>query len=71
VTHIGSNQLAPEGASVRNPAFDVTPSKYISAIITERGVVRPPYAETLTAPGPPSLADNPASFGEAGEPVNQ
>ena len=37
VTHVGSTQLAPDGAHVRNPSFDVTPAKYITAIITERG----------------------------------
>jgi methylthioribose-1-phosphate isomerase len=40
VTHVGSNQLAPEGAGVRNPSFDVTPHTYITAIITERGVYK-------------------------------
>jgi methylthioribose-1-phosphate isomerase len=50
VTHVGNNQLAPEGAQIRNPSFDVTPSKYITAIITERGVFRPPFVETLAAP---------------------
>ncbi len=43
VTHVGNNQLAPDGASVRNPSFDVTPNKYITAIITERGVYKPPF----------------------------
>ena len=47
VTHVGSHQLAPEGAHVRNPSFDVTPAKYITAIITERGVFRPPFVESL------------------------
>ncbi|HAK54836.1 MAG: S-methyl-5-thioribose-1-phosphate isomerase [Vicinamibacterales bacterium] len=47
VTHLGGSQLAPEGASVRNPAFDVTPHRYVSAIITERGVCRAPYAQSL------------------------
>ncbi len=47
VTHVGNNQLAPEGASVRNPSFDVTPHKYITAIVTERGVFRPPFSESL------------------------
>ena len=47
VTHIGSTQLAPDGAQVRNPSFDVTPAKYITAIITERGVYRAPFAESL------------------------
>jgi methylthioribose-1-phosphate isomerase len=43
VTHVGSHQLAPDGARVRNPSFDVTPHSYITAIITERGVFRPPF----------------------------
>ena len=43
VTHVGSNQLAPEGAHVRNPSFDVTPAKYITAIITERGIFDAPF----------------------------
>jgi methylthioribose-1-phosphate isomerase len=47
VTHVGNNQLAPEGAHVRNPSFDVTPAKYITAIITERGVYRAPFEESL------------------------
>ena len=49
VTHVGSTQLAPDGAQVRNPSFDVTPSKYITAIITERGIYRPPFVDTLAA----------------------
>jgi methylthioribose-1-phosphate isomerase len=49
VTHVGSHQLAPEGAHVRNPSFDVTPAKYITAIVTERGVHRPPFINTLAA----------------------
>ena len=49
VTHVGSTQLAPEGAHIRNPSFDVTPAKYITAIITERGVYRPPFLDTLAA----------------------
>jgi methylthioribose-1-phosphate isomerase len=40
VTHIRDIPLAPEGVAVRNPAFDVTPARYISGIITEVGVVR-------------------------------
>lgn len=51
VTHVGNNQLAPEGAQVRNPSFDVTPSQYITAIITERGVYRPPFLESLANAG--------------------
>jgi methylthioribose-1-phosphate isomerase len=49
VTHLGSARLTPEGAKIRNPAFDVTPHRYITAIVTERGVLRPPYAESLAA----------------------
>jgi methylthioribose-1-phosphate isomerase len=47
VTHIAGKQMAPDGVQVENPAFDVTPAKYVSAIITERGIARAPYAESL------------------------
>ncbi|MGH9833734.1 MAG: S-methyl-5-thioribose-1-phosphate isomerase, partial [Blastocatellia bacterium] len=47
VTHVKEVQLAPPGINVANPAFDVTPNRYIAAIITERGVARPPFAESL------------------------
>jgi len=47
VSHLGSSRLTPEGAHIRNPAFDVTPHRYITGIITERGILRPPYAESL------------------------
>jgi len=47
VTHIGATRLAPAGAAVRNPAFDVTPARLITAIITERGVLHPPFSESL------------------------
>ena len=47
VTHVGSNQLTPEGAHVWNPAFDVTPSHLIAGIITEKGIFRAPYVESL------------------------
>jgi methylthioribose-1-phosphate isomerase len=52
VTHVGSTQLAPDGAHIRNPSFDVTPNKYITAIITERGVYRAPFSESLANAGP-------------------
>jgi methylthioribose-1-phosphate isomerase len=39
--------VAPAGVAVQNPAFDVTPARYVSAIITERGVARAPYEESL------------------------
>jgi len=44
---IGGARIAPEGVVYRHPAFDVTPARYISAIITDRGVCRPPYLESL------------------------
>jgi methylthioribose-1-phosphate isomerase len=47
VTHHGGKQMAPDGAQVENPAFDVTPAKYVTAIFTERGILRAPYAESL------------------------
>jgi methylthioribose-1-phosphate isomerase len=47
VTHIGGIQITPNGATVANPAFDVTPAQYITAIITERGILWPPFTESL------------------------
>ena len=47
VTHHGGKQLTPHGVGIENPAFDVTPAKYVTAIITERGVLRAPYSESL------------------------
>jgi methylthioribose-1-phosphate isomerase len=47
VTHLRSWRLTPEGAHIRNPAFDVTPHRYIAGIITEKGIFRPPYTESL------------------------
>jgi methylthioribose-1-phosphate isomerase len=47
VTHIAGVQVAPSAALVRNPAFDVTPAKLVAGIITERGILRPPYDESL------------------------
>jgi methylthioribose-1-phosphate isomerase len=47
VTHIAGKQLVPDGVQVENPAFDVTPAKYVAAIITERGIARAPYTESL------------------------
>ncbi|MDZ7638564.1 MAG: S-methyl-5-thioribose-1-phosphate isomerase [Bryobacterales bacterium] len=47
VTHIGGVELAPAGIAVANPAFDVTPNRYVAAIITERGVARNPYNQSL------------------------
>jgi methylthioribose-1-phosphate isomerase len=47
VTHVFGHAVAPAGTAVENPAFDVTPARYVSAIITERGVARAPYSESL------------------------
>jgi methylthioribose-1-phosphate isomerase len=47
VTHFAGKLVTPEGVSVENPAFDVTPAKYVTAIVTERGVARAPYEESL------------------------
>ena len=49
VTHIGNHQLGPDGVAVHNPAFDVTPNEFISAIITDQGVARAPYVASLQA----------------------
>jgi len=49
VTHIKEHQLAPSGIQVQNPAFDVTPNRLIAAIITDKGVARAPYKESLKA----------------------
>ena len=49
VTHHAGKQLTPHGVGICNPAFDVTPAKYVAAIITERGVLRAPYSEALRA----------------------
>ena len=48
-THIKEHQLAPDGIAVHNPAFDVTPHHLIAAIITDRGVARAPFEESLRA----------------------
>ena len=47
VTHVGQTRIAPEGVKIENPAFDVTPERYISAIITERGIAQAPYGDSL------------------------
>jgi len=47
VTHIAGRQMVPDGVSIENPAFDVTPAKYVSAIISERGIARAPYETSL------------------------
>src|SRR6202041_3385302 len=47
VTHHGGKQMTPHGVGIETPAFDVTPARYVTAIITERGVLRAPYGEAL------------------------
>jgi len=49
VTHVFGHRVAPEGVAVRNPAFDVTPMELVTAIITDRGVARPPFCDSLRA----------------------
>jgi len=47
ITHVGGAQVVPDGASVWNPAFDVTPHRLIAGIVTERGIARAPYDASL------------------------
>ena len=58
VTHHAGTQVAPDGVMVENPAFDMTPNKYVTAIITERGIAKPPFADSLRelAPVVPDMA---------------
>lgn len=49
VTHLGERAIAPRGAAAENPAFDVTPHRYVAAIVTDAGVARPPFLENLRA----------------------
>jgi methylthioribose-1-phosphate isomerase len=58
VTHIAGKQMVPDGVEVENPAFDVTPAKYVTAIVTERGIAKAPYGETLA-----KLAGQPVAVG--------
>jgi len=51
VTHVFGHPVAPAGTPVENPAFDVTPARYVTAIITEKGVARAPYEESLRSLG--------------------
>jgi methylthioribose-1-phosphate isomerase len=59
VTHIGDQQLTPDGVDVHNFAFDVTPNEFIAAIITDRGVARAPYTESLRNLATARLAHTP------------
>lgn len=47
ITDINGRKIAPDGIDVLNPVFDVTPNRFVSAIITEKGIIRPPYHENL------------------------
>lgn len=47
VSHIAGKQMVPDGVEIENPAFDVTPAKYVTAIITERGIAKAPYSDSL------------------------
>jgi len=47
VTHIAERRMVPEDIMIWNPAFDITPSRYVSAIITEKGIVSEPYKKSL------------------------
>ncbi len=49
VTSLGGVPIAPPGVHVANPAFDVTPAVYVTALVTEAGIVRPPYTQSLPA----------------------
>ncbi len=49
VTHVMGKKIAPDGVSVENPSFDVTPGSLISAIITDKGILKPPFEESLKA----------------------
>jgi methylthioribose-1-phosphate isomerase len=55
VTHSNGVQMTPDHVGIENPAFDVTPAKYITAIITERGVLRAPFRDSIEAISRPSL----------------
>ncbi len=66
VTHIAGHPIAPEGIAVANPAFDVTPHRYVTAIVTERGIARPPYRESLrTLAAQPEVTGAPAGERDA------
>ncbi len=56
VRTLGGHSTAPAGVQVWNPAFDVTPGRLVAAIVTEAGVIRPPYAGRLVTPSPSSPA---------------
>jgi methylthioribose-1-phosphate isomerase len=58
VTHSNGKQMTPDGVAIENPAFDVTPAKYVTAIITERGVLTAPYNQSIEAMGTTTIAES-------------
>jgi len=66
VTHVGSLRVTPEGAGVWNPAFDITPHRLIAGIITEYGICRPPYMDSLR-----EINEQPAKDGQRGDTPGQ
>ena len=57
VTHSNGRQMTPDHVGIENPAFDVTPAKYITAIITERGVLRAPFSDSIATAAAGPVAD--------------
>jgi len=49
VVQVNKHRIAPEGVDAAHPAFDITPNEFVTAIITEQGIARPPYTESLKA----------------------
>ncbi|RLB32856.1 MAG: S-methyl-5-thioribose-1-phosphate isomerase, partial [Deltaproteobacteria bacterium] len=47
ISRVGNREMGPPGVRAHNPVFDVTPAKYVAAIITEKGIVRPPYRRAI------------------------
>ena len=66
VTHVGSLRMAPEGAGVWNPAFDITPHRLIAGIITECGICRSPYIDSLR-----EISEQSARDGQRGDTPGQ
>jgi methylthioribose-1-phosphate isomerase len=58
VTHSNGKQMTPHGVAIENPAFDVTPAKYITAIITERGVLHAPYEQSIQQMAKQAVAEH-------------
>jgi methylthioribose-1-phosphate isomerase len=72
VTTLGGVRVAPEGVPVANPAFDVTPARYVAAIVTEAGIARPPYGDALrdlVHRGPPATSGKTAETAETSRAV--